>query len=383
MKVVQITRVLTHYRIPFHELVRENLAKSGVTYELVYGQPSETEATRGGFADLAWGKRVNNTYLGLRGRNVVYQPVYREGFDSDLVILGQENSLLINYPLQLLRPGHGMLALWGHGKNYQAREGGGLAERWKQIWATNCDWWFAYTDQAGNTVGDLGFPRDRITVFNNAVDTGNVRSRVRAMTPERVAALKAEHQIQGDNVGIFVGGLYSDKRLDFLVEAADAVRRAIPDFHLVIVGDGPDRDLVEALTRDRSWIHFLGARFGDEKTDLMGMSNLFLMPGLVGLGILDSAAVGLPVVTTDYPYHSPEIAYLKSGENGLIVSPWQDVGRYAAAIVGVLKNRREMASLSAGASAAAERYTIEKMAALFSSGVLGALEAGPRKRARD
>lgn len=381
MKVVQITRVLTHYRISFHERVRENLAKSGVAYELIYGQPSRTEATRGGFADLAWGRKIDNIYLGLRGRNVVYQPVLRDAFDANLVVLGQENSLLVNYPLQLLKPKDRMLALWGHGKNYQARGGNGAAELWKRGWATKCDWWFAYTQQAANTVSALGFPQNRITVFNNAVDTGKVRSLARATTPERIAALKAENCIHGDNVAIFVGGLYADKRLSFLFQAADAVRRMIPDFHLVIVGDGPDRNLVEELARDRPWVRFLGARFGDEKTELMCMSNLFLMPGLVGLGILDSAAAALPLITTDYPYHSPEIAYLKDGENGLIVSPWQDADSYAGAVVNLLKDRRRLADLSAGASAASEYYTIEKMAALFSDGVLSALEAGPRKKA--
>ena len=55
----------------------------------------------------------------------------------------------------------------------------------------------------------------------------------------------------------------------------------------------------------------------------MRMSKLFLMPGLLGLAVLDAEVMGLPVVTTRYPWHSPEIAYLRDGETGVIVDAWR------------------------------------------------------------
>jgi L-malate glycosyltransferase len=38
-----------------------------------------------------------------------------------------------------------------------------------------------------------------------------------------------------------------------------------------------------------------------------------LMPGLVGLAVLDAFADGIPRVTTVIEYHSPEIEYLVPG----------------------------------------------------------------------
>jgi hypothetical protein len=62
------------------------------------------------------------------------------------------------------------------------------------------------------------------------------------------------------------------------------------------------------------------------------------MPGLVGLTVLDCAAAGIPIVTTAYPYHSPEIEYLRAGGNGLIVDDSRSVGAYAEAVVSVLQD---------------------------------------------
>ena len=49
------------------------------------------------------------------------------------------------------------------------------------------------------------------------------------------------------------------------------------------------------------------------------MADLFCIPGDVGLGLNQAFFWGLPVVTEDIPFKSPEINYLKNGINGYIV----------------------------------------------------------------
>jgi hypothetical protein len=41
------------------------------------------------------------------------------------------------------------------------------------------------------------------------------------------------------------------------------------------------------------------------------LSKLVLMPGLVGLAVLDASALEVPLVTTAVPYHTPELTTLK------------------------------------------------------------------------
>ncbi len=93
---------------------------------------------------------------------------------------------------------------------------------------------------------------------------------------------------------------------------------------------------------------------------------------MVGLGVLDAFTAGLPLVTTDCRIHSPEIAYLRSGENGLMTA--NSVEAFAQAVVGLLENEPERRRLGANAQSASSQYTIENMAQRFRAGIHGALQ---------
>ena len=58
--------------------------------------------------------------------------------------------------------------------------------------------------------------------------------------------------------------------------------------------------------------------YGDERFDLLSASDVYCLPGAVGLSIVDAFHCGLPFVTEDGD-ESAEIAYLKHGVNGFIV----------------------------------------------------------------
>jgi len=89
------------------------------------------------------------------------------------------------------------------------------------------------------------------------------------------------------------------KRLDFLFAASVAIRRQVPDFHLLIVGEGAARDKVLAWCSANSWVRWVGGRFGREKVAYMSVAQVMLNPGLVGLGILDAFVCGVPMLTTE------------------------------------------------------------------------------------
>jgi glycosyltransferase involved in cell wall biosynthesis len=378
-RIVFLTALLRHFRVEFQEGVRSTLAMSGIDYHLVYGQPNPVEAMKGGFAELPWAKAIGNRYLRLGRVSAVWQPALREIKNADLVVIGQENRLLINYLLQLgLRPQRLKVALWGHGRNFQSVRPGGPADRWKAYWARRCDWWFAYTEESRRTVEGYGFPPERITVLPNAIDTSGLRATADAVDDAALSGLRQRLGIGTACVGVYVGSIYHHKRIGFLIEAALQIRACVPDFVLVVVGDGPDRKLVEDAASHHPCIRYLGPRFGREKAEILKLGRVFVMPGLVGLAILDCAAARLPIVTTAYPYHSPEIAYLLPGQSGLIVADWQNARAYAEAVTAVLRNDRLHARLAEGAGAVARLYTVDEMTRRFCEGAISALSAERR-----
>ena len=222
-------------------------------------------------------------------------------------------------------------------------------------------------------------PRERITVFRNAIDTTAISQQKATITPAEIEALRAERFAGSANIGVYIGGLYAEKRVPFLLEAARAVRAQVPDFQLIVIGGGVDAHLVQAAAASEPWIHALGPMFGREKTLVASLGKVFLMPGLVGLGVLDSFAYGMPMVTCDLPFHSPEIDYLKDGVNGVMVRNAGSVDDYAGAVARVLTDDAHRAMLTANAAEAIGDYTIEGMAERFADGVIQALASPPNR----
>jgi glycosyltransferase involved in cell wall biosynthesis len=246
------------------------------------------------------------------------------------------------------------------------------------MWSRQADWWFAYTERCARVVERFGFPSERITVFNNAVDVNGMQAERASITAQEIAELRDRLYGRSRNVGLYVGGLYPEKRIDFLLEAAGQVRNQIPDFNLVVIGGGPNSGDVTAAAAKFRWIHYLGPKFGREKTLYAAASRVLLMPGLVGLGVLDSFAYQTPMITTDYPFHSPEVDYLIHGQNGLMTRPYMDVRAYSDAIVALLQDDSLHARLVRGAEASARDFTIEAMVTRFAVGVMSALHAPPK-----
>ena len=361
--------VVAHYRTRFYELLSKHADEAGITLKVVASRSLPTNMLPG------------------EARNSVDAPLYKLGpfavqntltpsAGCDLVIAQQEAKFVANYALQIKRLFSSQkFAFWGHGKNFQNKSSPSFSEAIKSFTALHCDWWFAYNERSAAVVRQLGFPKERITLVQNAIDTRSIIEARNTLSQEVVESTKSSLGIDSANVAIYTGGLYEEKRIPFLLQAASKVRAKLPNFHLIIIGGGPEKDLVAQAARDNAWIHYLGPKNDMEKLPFWAISKVSLMPGLVGLGVLDSFALGVPLIATAYPYHSPEIEYLRDGVNGIIVNDWGSSDAYANAVVHLLQNDRERDSMASEGRKAAEFYTIESMAENFTQGILAALRS--------
>jgi glycosyltransferase involved in cell wall biosynthesis len=364
------------YRAPFNERVREILAGQGIDYDVIYSSDPRLAHPKGDLVSLPWATDVKCSLWKFGPLQLRYQHAFREGLARDLVILQQENSLLVNYALQMSARIHGSrTAFFGHARNFQAANPNSAAERFKRFWIGKVDWWFAYTRRSAEIVAATGFPRERITVFNNAIDTTAMVAEVASLTVAEQRAKRAELFGGSRNVGVYVGALYPLKRIGFLLAAAERVREVVPDFHLLVIGGGEDAPLAEAAARKHDWVRYVGPRFGRDKTLLTSLGRALLMPGAAGLAVLDSFVYGVPMVTTDFALHGPEIDYLVDGENGIVVRDPENLDDYAAAVIRVMRDDGFRDRLRAGGRGALGSYSIEEMARRFAEGVVNALAA--------
>jgi glycosyltransferase involved in cell wall biosynthesis len=372
--VTIIQRGIAKYRLSFYEALKKELATQDIRLTLVHGNLSRFDQCNKYCATVPWAVVIKNRVIKVFGKEVHWQPVLNLAIGSDLVIVEQANRLIINPILLALRKIFGFkLAFWGHGKNYQSTTPRGLLERYKRAYSNHADWWFAYTDLSAEILRETGFPPEKITIVQNAVETNILKAAFAAVTPMQLNALKKGLGLQSDRVCLYCGSMYPDKKLDFLLEACVAIRTEIPDFEMIFVGPGPDQYMVESAARQYPWIHYVGPKFGVERVPYFMLSKALLVPGVVGLVIVDSFVTCLPMFTTDIPTHSPEIAYLIQGVNGVMTS--YAVEAYSSAVAEYLKNEAMQAALREGCRRSATIYTLENMVDNFTQGIKKCLSA--------
>ena len=110
---------------------------------------------------------------------------------------------------------------------------------------------------------------------------------------------------------LFVGRLVEKKGVKFLIQALPGIRQRVPNAHLVIVGSGPDRDMLVELASAiglLNCIEFVDAMSQAELPGFYRSASVFVAPFVEaasgdreGLGLVTAEAIacGCPVVVGD------------------------------------------------------------------------------------
>jgi glycosyltransferase involved in cell wall biosynthesis len=169
----------------------------------------------------------------------------------------------------------------------------------------------------------LGVPGEKIRVMPNGVNIDTFK----------LAGTKKEPVI------LFVGSIIRRKGVHHLIEAAPRILQSLPEYELVIIGDGPlEKELqvrVDALgLNDR--IRFLGVRSPADVLLWMQKAKLFVLPSLeegLGVVLLEALACGTPCVGSQVG-GIPDVIRPEVGQ----LTPPGDPDQLADAIIGLLKD---------------------------------------------
>ena len=371
MRVSILYKHLPHYRVDFFNGLHATLTERHIDLDLLYGKsPSVPKRDE---VDLDWARPVPNRIYGWGGWSLCWEQVPDDIYQSDLIVLMQENRVVSNHVLQVrAKARHRKIAFWDHGLNLQAPPLS-VGNIIKKMYTGSAFWWFAYTESVKKWLVGTGFPPDHITVVQNAIDTTFLRNQSAQVDDGTLSRLRASLGIGLGPIGLFCGGMYKEKRLPFLLKACEGIRKAVPGFEMIFIGDGTHSHLVAEAARDLPWIHYIGPMFGANVVPYMKLADVFLMPGLVGLAVLDAFAMEKPFITTDYPYHSPEIEYLVNGENGIMTR--NSIKAFVAGVVEVLSSVDLQRRIRQGCQKAAMTYTVEQMVQNYAAGIEQALAA--------
>ena len=261
-------------------------------------------------------------------------------------------------------------AFWGHVYNMQVNPKS-LGNRFRHFFNNQCDWWFGYTKGAKKYLMNARYPEERITVVQNAIDTIGLQSFYSSISDSDIHRLRSDLKITGQNVGIYCGGMYPDKGFEFILKTCDLIKARIPDFHMIFIGSGIEDIKIRSAAEKFNWIHYIGPKFSKDRVIYFKISSIQIMPKLVGLCILDSFAMETPLITTDHPFHGPEIDYLENGINGIMTR--YDTRDYAETIIEILNSKKYLSLIEAG-KISANKYTVKNMAENFAKGIISCLE---------
>ncbi|MEJ2732274.1 MAG: glycosyltransferase [Anaerolineae bacterium] len=200
---------------------------------------------------------------------------------------------------------------------------------------------------------DLDVPT---SIISNGIDT----SRYRPLN-DHTEDLQTKYELPPGPRILFVSRLAQDKEIDVLIQAMQHIR-ARGQAHLLLVGEGDNRDELERLTQEsdlEDCLHFLGFVPEEDLPALYRASDLFAIAStceVQSLPTLQAVATGLPVVAAD-AVALPELVH--DGINGFLVPPG-DPEAMANAIGHILADRSLAAQMGQASLSIAQPHAEER-----------------------
>ncbi|VXA95647.1 Group 1 family glycosyl transferase [Burkholderia sp. 8Y] len=164
-----------------------------------------------------------------------------------------------------------------------------------------------------------------------------------------------------------VGRLHDAKGFDYLIEAFSHIASAVPDWDLVIVGEGDERPPLERQIetvglKDRVLLPGRAGNVADwyERADLYVLSSRF--EGF-SMTLVEAMASGTAAVSYDCDCGPRDI--IRHGENGLLVSEVGDTRKLAESLKTLMESDARRQLLASRAAAVKDAFSLETALSLW------------------
>lgn len=207
-----------------------------------------------------------------------------------------------------------------------------LFSTWHEVWGKN--YWYEYIGWKGY----LGYIIEKLAVLMpdkiisvSKHTTHKCKSKLNSKKPiytvpngiEFDLITKIKPAKEKSDV-IFVGRLISSKNVDILIKSIKLIKEKNPEIKSLIIGDGPEKKTLEALTQKLNLeknIKFLGFLENDgDVYALMKSSKVFVLPSTregFGIVVIEVNACGIPVITVNHKDNAAR-DLIEEGENGFV-----------------------------------------------------------------
>jgi glycosyltransferase involved in cell wall biosynthesis len=371
--VALVQRYIPHYRLNFFEKLTQ-VSKYG--WEFLYGDHPGEGAS--GMETTGCAALTTRPIRNFRVGRFVWQSGATRWLKErryQAIVIGLGLPIVSNISLLATARWLGIPVIgWSKG----IAEGGRKRPAWLRFYQSvlirQCRALIAYGQVSADCFVDLGFPVQRTFVAQNTVDTTAIVENIPAA---RSAAeqLRASLGLEGGMVIGYLGRLVPEKKVDRVIRAFSQAMDTGLDGHLVIAGDGPERERLESLVRNCSvsrHVHFSGRVPVGEEDVYFQMFDVFVSVRSAGLAILEAMAHGRIVLTT--PEVRPETELIEHNVTGFVVKDFS-TSSLAEGMLQIAANLQDSRGIGKQAQARVlSKATLEHMVKAFDSAVDFALE---------
>lgn len=174
----------------------------------------------------------------------------------------------------------------------------------------------AVSNSMKDLLKEAGVKEDKIKIIYNAIDQADARPTANAESIRDCYGIKNTHKVIG-----VVGRLSQEKGQIVFLKAFRKAVNILPEVKALIVGDGPDRKILEKYCRDNGLedkVIFTG--YQENVANLYQIFDIMVLPSFTeGLpnAVLEAMLFGVPVIATSVG-GVPEII---NDSNGILVPP--------------------------------------------------------------
>ena len=97
------------------------------------------------------------------------------------------------------------------------------------------------------------------------IDTTQFSDELDGCSAEEITEFFKHHNLTTGQTALYCGSLTKPKDIDFLLKSALIIKNKITNFSLLIIGNGPEKELVKTYAENYLWIIYLGSLYRREK----------------------------------------------------------------------------------------------------------------------
>jgi glycosyltransferase involved in cell wall biosynthesis len=363
MKLAVITNILTPYRAPLFEALRQRVTNFKV---LVMAEGEDNRQWRLEEARFTT-EVLPGVHVKTNGREVAWHVNYGvmrslQRFDPDVVLSGgfaPANLAALAYCTLRRRP----FVCWGELTRRDVTAGSALRRGLRRWMIARSNGAIASSSEARETFRLFGMEDTRILLSVMPIDVERFHERALAFRNS-----PACHELRSGFPGpilLSVGRLVRSKGWPELFDIFERVHAVRPDVSLVVVGEGSERASYEAMVRKKGWrqVCFTGFLQQEQLALFLAATDVFVFPTLYdpfGAVLSEAMAAELPVVSSVHAAATRDL--VADGLTGFVIDPTSVDGASAAVLRALALSAGERAAIGGAAYGHVARFGIEPAA---------------------